>query len=278
MPPPSPEQEPRTATPDGAMAHARSMSGTVVDAMPTLPPSAAPVPSGVHTVDMLWHEVVAGGGYTCLRLPRGARLRLVDRDGDACAGLVLHRSERLAERLNVADTVKVQWQAYMGAGTVLLSDMGRAMATIVEDTSGRHDAFCGTINRAAAAARYGDGEIDGPTPNGRDLFALALGKRGLERRDVSPNINLFKGVQVSDSGDLRLDRSAPAGSHVVLRCELDLIVTIVDVPHPLDDRDRYTVTPLVVTAWRGPITSTDDPFRLATPERTRAFLNTETGL
>ena len=36
---------------------------------------------------------------------------------------------RTAERLNVADTVKVQWQAYLGPGAVLLSDMGRALMT-----------------------------------------------------------------------------------------------------------------------------------------------------
>ena len=45
-------------------------------------------------------------------------------------------------------------------------------------------------------------------------------------------------------------------------------------PHVLDPRS-WTVTPLRATAWRGPVTTTDDPIRNATPERQRAFLNTE---
>ena len=65
----------------------------------------------------------------------------MDIDGDACVQLLVHSAQRPAERLNVADTVKVQWQAYPGTGTVLLSDMGRALMTVVDDTSAHHDCF-----------------------------------------------------------------------------------------------------------------------------------------
>jgi hypothetical protein len=253
------------------------MAGTVVAAMPTMPPSAATdLPAGVLPADVLWDEVVAGGGYTALSLPRGARLRLVDLEGDACAGLLLHRRDRPSERLNVADTVKVQWQAYLEQGQLLLSDMGRVLASIVTDTSGRHDTFCGTTTAVTNAARYGDGAPDGPSPNGRDHFALGLLKLGLERRDVAPNVNLFTGVRVAADGALQLDgRPSAAGAEVVLRLELPLLVTIVNVPHPLDERSDYIVTPLRVTVWRGEPAADDDPIRTATPERERACLNTE---
>ena len=265
-----------TATTTGARDHARAMAGTVVGAMPTVPPSAAAdLPAGVAPADVLWDEVVAGGGYTSVVLPRGGHLRLVDGAGDACAGVLLHRADRPAERLNVADTVKVQWQAYLGAGSLLLSDMGRVLAAIVEDTSGRHDALCGTSTRARNAARYGDGAPDGPHPNGRDHLAVALLKHGLERRDVAPNVNLFKGVRVAPDGALAFDGDLRPGTAVTLRAELPLIVTIVDVPHPIDPRPDYTVTPLRVTAWRGEPAAEDDPVRTAGPEAARAYLNTE---
>jgi urea carboxylase-associated protein 2 len=265
-----------TATTHGARDHARAMAGTVVGAMPTMPPSAATdLPDGVEPADVLWDEVVAGGGYTSVVLPLGARLRLTDVDGDACAGVLLHRLDRTSERLNVADTVKVQWQAYLGAGSLLLSDMGRVLATIVEDTSGRHDAFCATTSRAANEARYGDGAPDGPTPNGRDHFALALLKHGLARRDVAPCIDFFKGVRVADDGTFAFEGEPRPGTHVTLRAELPLLVTIVDVPHPIDGRPTYTVSDLRVTAWRGEPAGPDDPARVATPEATRAFLNAE---
>jgi urea carboxylase-associated protein 2 len=271
------DPETTTATTHGARAHARSMAGTVVPAMPTIPSSAATdIPAGVDPADVVWDEVVAGGGYTTVVLPRGGHLRIDDLDGDGCAGVLLHRADRPAERLCVADTTKVQWRAYLGEGSLLLSDMGRVLASIVEDTSGRHDALCGTSTRAANEARYGDGAVDGPHPNGRDRFAVALLKHGLERRDVAPNINLFKGVRVEPDGSLTFDGGdGSTGAHVTLRAELPLLVTIVAVAHPVDPRPTYTATRLRVTGWRGQAAAADDPVRLATPEGERAYLNSE---
>jgi urea carboxylase-associated protein 2 len=267
---------PETSSTTGARDHARAMAGTVVAEMPTLPPAAAvDLPVDVDPDAVLWDEVVAPGGYTSVVLPVGARLRMTDLDGDACAGLLLHRADRPAERLNVADTVKVQWQAYLGPGSLLLSGQGRVLAAIVEDTSARHDALCGTTTAAANTARYGDGAADGPCPNGRDHLAVALLKHGLGRADVAPNVNLFKGAPVAPDGTIGWDGDPRPGTHVELRAELPLIATIVDVPHPVDPRPDYTVTPLRVTAWRGAPAALDDPIRLATPEGTRAYLATE---
>lgn len=268
-----------TATTHGARDHARSMGATVVTTMPTIPSTAAAsLPDGVVAEDVLWDEVVAGGGYSSVVLPRGARLRLTDLDGDACAGVLVHRAGRPAERLNVADTVKVQWQAYLGEGSLLLSDMGRVLAAIVEDTSLRHDALCGTSTRAHNEARYGDGAAHGAHPNGRDHFAVALAKHGLQRRDVAPNVNLFKGVRVQPDGALAFDGERRPATYVTLRAELALLVTIVVVPHPVDPRPAYEVTPIRVTAWRGDPIGDDDPIRNASPEATRAYLNTDQDL
>ncbi len=265
-----------TSSPTGARDHARAMAGTVVAEMPTLPPAAAAdLPAGVDPATVLWDEVVAPGGYTTVVLPVGARLRLTDVAGDTCAGLLLHRADRPAERLNVADTVKVQWQAYLGPGSLLLSGQGRVLAAIVEDTSGRHDALCGTSTRVANQARYGDGAADGPCPNGRDHMAVALLKHGLSRGDVAPNLNLFKGAPVAPDGTIGWDGDIRPGTHVELRAELPLIATVVAVPHPMDPRPDYTVTALRVTARRGDPAALDDPVRLATPEATRAYLATE---
>lgn len=265
-----------TSTTRDARAHARSLAGTVVGAMPTVPPfAAADPPEGVDPADLLWDEVVAGGGYTVAALPRGAHLRLTDLDGRACAGVLLHRADRPSERLNVADTVKVQWQAYLGQGQLLLSGLGRVLAAIVTDTSGRHDTFCATSNRITNAQRYGDGAPDGPTPNGRDHFGVALAKHGLARRDIAPNVNFFTGVTVDPDGALRLDPTPFAGAVVVLRLELAVIVSIVNVAHPLDPGPAYTSGPLRVTAWRGEPAAPDDPIRTATPEAERAYANTE---
>lgn len=267
---------PATATTTGARDHARAMAGTQVDAMPTVPPATATdLPPGVPPTDVLWDEVVAGGGYGWAVLPRGARLRLTDTHGDACAALLLHRADHPTERLNVADTVKVQWQAYLGEGALLLSGMGRVLAAVVEDTSERHDALCGTTTAPANEARYGEGAPHTACPNGRDHLALALTKAGRSRREVAPNINLFKGVTVEPDGALTFAGEPRPGAHVELRAEMPLLVSVANVPHPLDRRPAYTATALRVTAWRGDPAAIDDPARTATPEAERAYAATD---
>ncbi len=103
------------ADPKAARDHARAMAGTRADAMPVLPPVADDLPEGVSADDLVWEETIAAGGYATRRLSRGSRLRLIDLEGDACASLLIYNAEMPTERLNVADTVKVQWNAYLGA-------------------------------------------------------------------------------------------------------------------------------------------------------------------
>ena len=260
-----------TADPAGAREHARAMAGTRVEAMPTLPAAADDAPEGV-----VWEETIAPGGYAARRLARGTRLRLVDVAGDACAAMLLFNADMPTERLNVADTLKVQWNGYLGAGRLLLSDMGRVMMTILEDEAGTHDAFCGASNAASNARAYGDGANYGPHPNARDRFMLAVAKHGLGRKDVHPCVTWFKGVRIAEDGATEpvIGPFAP-GRTLVLRAEMDLIVALANCPHVLDPRDAYTVTPLRATAWRGAPAAADDPLRAATPEGLRAFLNTE---
>ena len=262
--------------PLAARDHARAMGGTVVEAMPILPPVAGDLPAGVAADDLLWEETVAPGGYATRRLTRGSRLRLIDLKGDACASLLVFNAEMPSERLNVADTVKVQWNAYLGAGKLLLSDMGRVLMTLLEDGAGTHDAFSGTSNAATNAARYGDGRNSSPYPNGRDRFLLGVAKHGLQRRDVHPCINLFKGTRIEADGAITpVVGPFEAGRELVLRAEMDVIVVVANCPHVLDPRPEYTVTPLRLTAWRGPVTPHDDAARNATPEGLRAFENVE---
>jgi uncharacterized protein len=265
-----------TQTTDGAREHARSMAGTRVLAMPTIPASSAVgLPNCVDTNLVMWDEVIAPGGYASQVVPRGSIVRLEDLQGEACAALLLHHAGHPVERLNVADTVKVQWQAYLGSGSVLLSDMGRAMATILTDDSGRHDALCGASTAALHTRKYGDGTVSGPFPNVRDQFIVALTKQGLSRRDVAPNVNLFKRVTVAPDGGLQFDRASPSGATIEIRTEMDVIITLANVPHPLDVRDSYVCTPLRLTAWADRVTDRSDQQWVSSPERERAYLNTE---
>jgi urea carboxylase-associated protein 2 len=248
-----------------------------VRAMPTLPAGqACDLPGGVEPADVVWDEVLEGGEYAGHRLPRGARFRLTDLEGEACAHLAVHHAALTSERLSLADTTKVQWQMYPSAGCVLLSDRGRVLMAITADTSSRHDTICSAPHRAAHAAKYGDGRAEGPFPNARDRLIVALAKFGMDRRDLGPTLSLFKGVRVDPDGGLHLDPPpAISGAYVELRAELDVMVAVANVPHALDRRSDYVCSPLRLTAWRGAPLASGDPQRQATPEIERAYDNTD---
>lgn len=268
---------PDTSTPLAARDHARSMAGARVTTMPTLPArEARDLPDGVEAERVVWDETIGPGGYASRVLARGSRLRITDVEGDACVSLLVYNAAHPVERLNVADTVKVQWNAYLGKGALLLSDMGRVLMSIAGDTSERHDTFAGCSSERTNRAKYGDGANHGPTPNARDRFLLALAKHGLGRKDVMPNVNLFKGVRIEEDGGMTLlGDPTRAGAHVELRAEMDVLVVLANTPHVLDDRAGYHATPVRLLASRGERTPEDDPIRSSTPERTRAFQNTE---
>jgi urea carboxylase-associated protein 2 len=264
-----------TVTTYGARDHARAQEGTRADAMPVLPASAWPAPpEGVAPDALVWAETVAGGSYTHKVLARGTELRLTDLAGDACAHLLLYVADRPWERLNAADTVKVLWNAYIAEGHLLLSDQGRVLASVVADSSGKHDALCGTSTAARNTALYGDGSPQGASPAGRELLKLAALKNGLEPRDLPPSLSFFQAVRVVADGKLEFTGSAGPGASVTLRAEQPLTVLIANVPHPVDPRPEYVSSPLEVLAWRARPTAPGDPLWAATPEGRRAFLNT----
>jgi urea carboxylase-associated protein 2 len=269
-----------TSTPRGAQQHARALAqaqAARVRAKPTIPAwEAADLPDGVERALLLWDETLEAGGYASRVLERGSRLRLVNLEGDACLQLLLFNADHPAERLNVADTVKVQWQAYLGQGSLLLSDMGRVLASIVRDDCGRHDVFCGASTVRSNQLRYGASAAAGPHAGGRERLLLGLARHGLERRDLGPNLNLFKRVAIGTDGGLAFDETpGRPGEQVELRAEMRVLAVLANTPHVLDPSPAYRSGAARILAWRGALTPDADPIRRSSPERLRAFQNVE---
>ncbi|SDY90107.1 hypothetical protein SAMN05660209_04030 [Geodermatophilus africanus] len=272
-----------TATTAGAKAHARAQHGQVAGFMRHVPPATAPdAPEGVARESLVWSETVAPGGYTTAVLARGTRVRLTDPVGDACAHVLLHRADAPHERLNVADTVKVPWQAYLRAGHPLLSGFGRVLATVVADTSGRHDALTGTTTREGNQARYGESAPESAAPAGRELLTLGALKHGLGVRDLPPSISFFQGVRVDADGAFEWLGSAGPGASIDLLLHVDAIVLLADTAHPLDPRPEFTCSALEVRAWPaahelGPLAAGELVGPLG-PEHLQAIANTDADL
>lgn len=271
-----------TATTAGARVHAREQHGRTVDAMRYVPAAGAParllagLPDGASPT---WAESLAFGRYTTLPLARGTRIRLTDTAGDACVHALLYRAGAMHERLNVADTVKVPWQAYPTTGHPLLSDAGRLMATIVADTSSRHDALTGATTLEGNNAKYGAGTAHSASPAARELLTLGALKNGLGPRDVAPSLSLFKGTAVDPAGSITFTGSAGPGAAVELLLQLDAVLVLANTAHPLDPRTDFTGTAVDIVAWHAPqdlaaLEAGTLTGRLA-PEHLQALHNTE---
>ncbi|RJT80053.1 DUF1989 domain-containing protein [Arthrobacter cheniae] len=272
-----------TATTAGARAHARDQHSRTADTMRHVPVSTAPsrvtgtLPDGAAD-RLVWSETLAFGRYTTMHLARGTRVRLTD-TGDACVHTLLYRAGALHERFNAADTVKVPWQAYPGTGHPLLSDAGRVLATIVEDTSVHHDALTGATTLAGNTAKYGAGTAHSASPAARELLTLGALKNGLGPRDVAPSLTLFKGIRVHDDGSIRFSGSTGTETHVDLLLQLDTVVVLANTAHPLDPRTDFTGTAVELAAWRAPedLTALADGSLVGplAPEHLQALNNTE---
>lgn len=232
------------------------------------PLDGAPIPP-----DALIHrEAVPSNWYTTLLLRRGEALRIVDDAGKASVSLLAWREEDPSERINCADTIKVQWSAAISKGRVILSDMGRAVFSLIEDTSGAHDLLVGGSTPASTLASSG---ISGR--NTQDNFLAAASKIGLGVQDISPCITFFAPVALDDAGRFlwKEGRKRP-GDFVDLRAEMNLIIVASNGVHPLNPSQSATTGgPVTLIKHRILPAKPDDLCRTASPEAMRAFAFTD---
>ncbi|MEO0425611.1 MAG: urea amidolyase associated protein UAAP1 [Pseudomonadota bacterium] len=225
-------------------------------------------------------ETLPAGCHHSLLLRRGYTLRLVDVQGDANVALIAVNHDEKSERYNMADTLKAQHVSRLGSPLVLYSDMGRVLLSIPYDNFGQHDAFCGTTNAALITAQYGEADFQTVRNdyfrNGRDGLLMELGRWGLSRRDLVPNINLFTRILTDEAGNTTFDpESQQPQATVDLRAEMNCLVVLSTAPHPLAPYETYPSGSVALSVhWTGPA-GPDDPCRHSRPENVRGYENTE---
>jgi urea carboxylase-associated protein 2 len=228
----------------------------------------APIPPEA----VIHREAVPSSWYTTLLLRRGEVLRIIDDTGRASVSLLAWREEDPSERINCADTIKVQWSAAISKGRVILSDMGRVVFSLIEDSCGAHDLLVGGSTPASVLASSGAGGR-----NTQENFLAAASKIGLGVRDISPCITFFAPVALDAAGRFIWKQGCKrARDFVDLRAEMDLIVVASNCTHPLNpsqsDASGGTAT---LIRHRGPAAGPEDLCRTASPEAMRAFAFTD---
>jgi uncharacterized protein len=240
-----------------------------------LTPKGLPEPTALDgapiSPDAVIHrETVPAGWYTTLMLRRGEALRIVDDTGKASVSLLAWREEDTSERINCADTIKVQWSAAISKGRVILSDMGRVLFSLIEDSCGAHDLLVGGSTPASVLASTGAGGR-----NTQENFLAAASKIGLGVRDIAPCITFFAPVALDDAGRFVWKEGRKrAGDFVDLRAEMNLIVVASNCAHPLNPASSAGGT---ATLIRHEMRSAgaEDLCRTASPEAIRAFAFTD---
>jgi uncharacterized protein len=229
---------------------------------------------------VLFSDVVPGGCHWSWTLPRGTALRLTALEAGANLSLVLYSAREKLERYNMPDSLKSQHTAHYTRGHVLMSDMGRAMASLIGDSVGWHDPLGLLLDGTRLHEKYGTHDYqqfrNGMYRAGKDGLLIEIGKYGLGRRDLVAPVNFFSRVSVDEEGRFHfVDGNAPAGSHVDLRLDMDVIVAVSAAPHPLDPRPDYAPAAVGVAAWRCGPAPADDYCRSFRPEGARALYNSD---
>jgi len=225
-------------------------------------------------------RVLPGAATWSGLLRRGFALDLEDLEGGANVALLLLDAHEPTERLNVPDSLKAQHVARITAGVALYSDMGRVIASVVEDTCGWHDPLCGHGRLEELEQRFGPSsyaeERNAVRRGAREELVLELAKHGLGARDMAATVNLFSKVTVDAAGRLTFcPGSSPAGARVVLRADTDLLVLLNTAPHRLESAVDWSPKPVALNVREVGPAAPDDPVRTACPENERGFAATD---
>jgi urea carboxylase-associated protein 2 len=229
---------------------------------------------------VLWEDLIPAGCHWSGVIRRGVTLRLTDVEGGANCAALLFNFEEKTERYNMPDTLKAQHTAFMTAGNVCYSDMGRVLCSITADTAGWHDTVCGLSDDTMLRERYGVKRFqehrNAMHRSAKEGLLKELGRWGLGKRDLHANLNFFGKVTADEAGNLAYhSESSPPGACVDLRCEMHVLIALSTSIHPLDLRPDYAPRPVKLTAWRSGPAPAADPCRDRCPENQRGFINTE---
>ena len=186
-------------------------------------------------------DVVPAGRPWGKIIRRGEVLRIVDLHGRQAVDFLCYDAADPSDRYSAMNTVKVQGNVLVHKGTVLYSDRGNALFTVIEDTCGSHDTIAGCCSEANNFLRYGVRN----TPNCYANFLEILGQFGLGRNEIVGSVNFFMYVPIDRDGSMAIvDGLSQPGSYVDLRAERDVLAVLSNCPQMHNPCNAYNPTPI----------------------------------
>lgn len=197
------------------------------------------------------YDFVLPAGESWLHeVKRGQVFRILDLEGNQAVDTLFYNAHDPQERYSAVDTIREQANIYLTAGTCLMSSEGNLLMTIVADTCGRHDTLGGACAAESNSVRYA---IDKKFMHScRDSFLHALGNCGcgMDKRDLTANVNFFMNVPVTPQGELTFaDGISAPGKYVEMRAEMDVFALISNCPQLNNPCNAYNPTPVRLLIW-----------------------------
>jgi urea carboxylase-associated protein 1 len=207
------------------------------------------ISSALSPESAVFRHVIPAGEPYLLEVKAGQTLRLLDLEGNQAIDTLFYSAARPRERYDPQRTLRRQNSLYLTTGSVLYSNLGNPLLTIVADTCGRHDTVGGACAQESNTVRYSLGKRS--MHSCRDNFLCACLHDGrLAKRDIGANINFFMNVPVTPEGGLTFeDGVSGPGKYVELRAEMDVIVLISNCPQLNNPCNGWNPTPAEVLVW-----------------------------
>jgi urea carboxylase-associated protein 1 len=193
------------------------------------------------TSNVVCDEIVPAGRPWGRLIHQGEVLRIVVLHGRQAVDFLCYDAADPGDRYSAMNTVKVQGNVFVQQGSVLYSDRGNALFTVIEDTCGSHDTIAGCCSEANNFLRYGVRN----TPSCYANFLEILGQFGLGRNEIVSNVNFFMYVPIERDGRMAIvEGLSKPGSHVDLRAERDVLAVLSNCPQMHNPCNDYNPTPV----------------------------------
>lgn len=179
----------------------------------------------------------------------GDVLTIVDVGGNQSADFLVYAADDTDERYSAADTIAWQRNVYVRTGTVLRSNLGLPLMTVVGNEVDRQDTIGGACSKESNTLRYGHHTL---YQHGcRENFLAEAARYGLGARDLVSNLNWFMNVPVESDGSLGIvDGMSAPGKRVALRAERDVLVIVSNCPQMNNPCNDFSCTPLRMVVTR----------------------------
>ncbi len=224
-------------------------------------------------------KIIPAGGKWSTKIRSGKQLTFTALGDGANLSLLLYNADDTSERYNMPDTLKAQHTAHLTTGNVLMSDNGRVLASIIDDSLGWHDTISGYATRLMIDERYGKTSYQEQRNDwyrsGEENFAVELFRNGLTNRDLIPVVNLFSKVSCKEDGSLHFAPGhSKKGDTITLRADMDVLIILSNTPNPLDPSANYPSVPVEIMITDAAPVEENDICVNHRPENRRAFENT----